>query len=167
MLKKVALASLACLTLAAGSASATNITSNLSVTATVTGVCTFTTPNAIAFGTVSSTAAQINLAAVSILVDCSTGIPYSIGMDNGLAGTRDMQSGANRLKYNVFTDAGRTAAFAAPGVGAPGNITGTGGNADPIGTPSPVSVPIYPSILVQATPATGSYTDTLLVTLQY
>lgn len=169
MLKKVALASLACLAFASGSASATQIPSNLSVSATVIGVCTFTTPNAIAFGNVSSTSTQIDLAAVNIRVDCSTGIPYTIGMNNGTAvtGFRDMQSGGNTLRYNVFTDAARANAFTAIGTGGPGNIAGTGTNPNVAGAPSPINVPIYPSILTQATPPTGSYTDTLIVTLQY
>ncbi len=169
MLKKVALGSFACLALIAGSAQATQIPSNLSVSATVIGVCTFTTPNAIAFGNVSSTSTQIDLAAVNIRVDCSTGIPYTIGMNNGTAvtGFRDMQSGANTLRYNVFVDAGRANAFTGIGSGGAGNIAGTGTNSNVVGTPAPINVPIYPSILVQPTPATGSYTDTLIVTLQY
>ncbi len=164
MLKKVALGSFACLALIAGSAQATQIPSNLSVSATVVGTCTFTTPNAIAFGNVTSTSAQFDLAAVNVLVNCTTGTPYTIGMDFGLGGTfgsRDMQSGANRLKYNVFTDNARSIAFTAVGAfGTVGNFSGNGTN-------SSVSVPIYPSILTQSTPATGAYTDTLVVTLQY
>jgi spore coat protein U-like protein len=159
MLKKVALLALAGAALASGSAQAVTIPSNLSVTATISGSCTFTTPNAVAFGSRSSTATQFDLASVNVVANCSTGIPYTIGMNRGLLASRQMSDGGTGLLgYEIYTDAGRTTPFTAIGGGS--TVAGTGSGANQ-------NVPIYPSILSQTTPVAGSYTDTVVVTLQY
>jgi spore coat protein U-like protein len=166
MLKKVACLAFAAAALAPNGASAAVITDNLAVSATVSGSCSLSAAAGIAFGTVASTLTQINASPVNLVVNCTSGTPYSIGISygpNSNGSTRRMFDGAGTpvstdyLIYEIYLDAGRATAVAPTGTNTiPG--TGTGANAN---------VPIYPSILAQATPAATTFNETLVVSLNY
>lgn len=161
MFKKVALLAVAGLAISAQGASATDLPSNLIVTATISGTCLFTTPNTVAFPTnITTTGTQIDIASVNMNVNCTAGIPYTIGMDfgqNQSGGVRRMTDGTNFLRYDIFRDNARTQSYSAIGGGSV--FSGTGAGA--------VTVPVFPSILVQTTPPAAAYTDTIIATLRY
>ncbi len=160
MLKKVAFIAAAGLALASSSASAAQVTSNFNVAAQITGTCTLTSAATLDFGTQVSASSQINQTQ-DLSVDCTSGVDYLIGMDlggNASGSVRRMASGGNFLNYEVFTDAARTLPYSA--------INGVN-NGQGTGTGSAVNFPVYGAILSQSTPPVGTYTDTLVVTLQY
>jgi spore coat protein U-like protein len=161
MLKKVTLlAALGC-ALVSSNASAAQITSNLNITAQITGSCTLSTAAALDFGSIASTNTAATLATQSVAVDCSTGVPFAFGMSYGanpFAITRRMASGVNLMTYEVFMDAARTQSFEP--IGQTNNISGTG-------TGASQNFTVYGRIPVQTTPPSGSYSDVLVVTLQY
>ncbi len=166
MLKKVACLAFAGAVLASNGASAAVVTSNLGVTATIDGTCTLTTATAINFGTNSATVTQIDIAPVAVVVNCSTGVPYTVGMNDGSqpnGSQRRMFNNAGApvstdyLIYDLFTDATRTQRILTSGAGL---LSGTGNGANQ-------NVSIFPSILSQTTPSVSTFNDTVLVTLNY
>ncbi|MDQ6868305.1 MAG: spore coat U domain-containing protein [Pseudomonadota bacterium] len=102
-------------------------------------------------------------ASTTILPTCTSGTPYNIGLDKGVNGgsvtTRQMKAaGPALINYSVFRDAGRTMNW--------GQTIGTDTVAG-TGTGSAQSVTVYGRIAAQATPSTGTYNDTIVVTLTY
>ncbi len=164
MLKKVAFLAVASLALASGAASAAQVSDNLAVSADITGTCTLTSAATLSFGPNPSTGSNID-AQQDISVNCTTGVDYTIGMNNGanaLGLVRRMVSGANFMSYDVYTAATRAGAesVAAVGTAAPANFIGTG-------TGAGQTITVFGRIPSQSTPPVGTYTDTLVVTLQY
>ena len=114
----LSLQALSCALLCLGSASraqAGTAIANLTVQMTITASCTINVAT-LDFGPIPGTillAANVD-AATTVSVTCTSGSPYSVGMDNGAnvnVGQRRMKSGANYLNYNLYTDSGRTAAW--------------------------------------------------------
>jgi spore coat protein U-like protein len=152
------------------SAQATTATSNLTVQITITASCTINAAT-LDFGSNPGTtlvAANID-ASSTVSVTCTSGSPYSIGMDNGAnaSGTqRRMKTGANFLNYNLYVDAGRTNAWTT----AASNSTCTTANSCALGTGngSAQSVNIYGRVpSIGTAPPTGAYSDTVLMTITY
>lgn len=116
----------------------------------------------LAFGNIDSTANSI-AAATSIQATCSATTPYSILLNGGLTGATDpsermMQHGSDRLKYGLYRDAAHSQIWGdSPGV----NVLGGSG----IG--SNQSINVYGLIPSQSTPPLGTYTDTVVVTIDY
>lgn len=102
-------------------------------------------------------------AALSVL--CTPGTAYSLGMGpgNGPAVTapeaRQMTSGADTLDYGIYLDPARSQPW--------GDATGTGGRAPGTGTGGPQDFTAYGRIPAGQSPPVGSYTDTVVVTVEY
>jgi spore coat protein U-like protein len=164
MFKKVALIAVAGTALLSGAATAAQVSDNLAVTADITGTCTITSAATLAFGTNTSTGSNID-AQQNISVNCTSGVDYTIGMNNGanaLGLVRRMASGGNFMTYDVYTAATRLPAesVSAVGTAAPANFIGTG-------TGGAQTITVFGRVPSQSTPPVGTYTDTLVVTLQY
>ncbi len=145
------------LILMTATALASNQTSNMAVSATVTAACTISA-GALAFG--NYTGAQLD-GTSTISVTCTSGSPYTIDLDAGTGSgatttTRKLTSGADTLDYTIYTDSGRSTIWK---TGSP-NVSGTG-------TGSAESVTAYGRMPATATPNVGSYTDTVVATITY
>lgn len=143
----------ATLVLAAGSAYAATETQSLSASATVNSNCRISGFTNIAFGTYDPTDAADTDAAGDFTFRCSRNTSY----DLYVTGTRQMTNGPDTLNFEVYTDAGRTTTWPSTGPG----VTGTAANnaADTRG--------IYGRIPALQDAATGSYTGTITVTIQF
>ncbi|ASU38679.1 spore coat protein [Herbaspirillum sp. meg3] len=137
-----------------------NSTSGVNSSAAVLATCTIV-GSAIAFGTYSST--QVDQSG-TIAVVCTNGISYSIGLDAG-AGTgattavrKLTGSSGGTLNYTLYRDAARTSNW--------GSTIGTdtqAGNGNGIVQ----NLTVYGRIPSGQTPQTGTYTDTVTITLTY
>jgi spore coat protein U-like protein len=150
---------------------ATTSAANLAVQITITASCTINAAT-LDFGpnNPGTTLIAANIDAIStVSVTCTSGSPYSIGMDNGAnaSGTqRRMKTGANFLNYNLYVDAGRTNAWTTAST----NIACTTANSCALGTGngSAQSVSIYGRVpSIGTAPPPGTYTDTVLMTITY
>lgn len=114
------------------------------------------------FGTLASTLAPVN-SSTTVHAACSATIPFTIALNYGLTAAtdptaREMQSGANRLRYGLYLDNGRVQPW---GYTAGVNVyAGTG-----LGVT--LNIPVYGRIPAQPTPPSGTYTDTVIVTIDY
>lgn len=89
--------------------------------------------------------------------------PYNIGLDAGTGtgatvAVRKMTSGANAVNYSLYSDSGHTTVW--------GNTVGTNTVAA-TGNGSTQSYTVYGRVTAQTTPAPGTYTDTITVTVTY
>ncbi len=137
---------------------ANNQTSSMSVTATVGASCTISAGN-LDFGNFSG--AQTD-ASASITVNCTSGASYTVDMDAGTGSgatttTRKLTSGADTLDYTVYSDNARTSIWK---TGGGNNVSGTGSGANQ-------TLTAYGRMPANATPAAGSYTDSITVTINY
>ena len=106
----------------------------------------------------NSSFSAINLGPV-----CTNGTPYTVGLDGGLSGAtnptqRKMTQGTAFVLYGLYRDAARSQAF--------GNTIGTN-TAAGTGTGLSQTLTVYGRVAPQATPAPGTYTDTITATLTY
>lgn len=153
-------------------AQAGTATSNLTVQITITASCTINAATLDFGASVAGTtlvASNVD-AATTVSVTCTNGSPYSIGMDNGanFSATRRMKQGAtsNYLSYGLYTDSGRANAWTT----ATNNTTCAASNSCFLGTGSgsAQSVNIYGRVPSTGTaPPTGTYTDTVTMTITY
>ena len=145
-----------------GAVGSTNQTAGTSTfTATYLPACTLSA-NTLNFGTLATTDGGSN-GATSINTTCSALTPYTVWLGGGLLNianpaARQMQSGANRLTYGIYRDSNRTLDWGStPGVDVFSD-SGLGGL---------VSTQVYGRVQSQATPPPGTYTDTVVVTINY
>jgi len=107
--------------------------------------------------TAVSVAGQQNAGAIR--VKCNNGTSYSVLLDGGQSGNtaaRYLQSGAGqRVYYNLYTSAAHSTVW--------DNLTGVAQTANGADN----WLPVYGMIPVQTTPAVGSYTDTVQVTINW
>ncbi|HEJ6930391.1 spore coat protein U domain-containing protein [Serratia sp. Lou2A] len=100
---------------------------------------------------------QANAGALQI--NCNNGTSYTVLLSGGQSGNtaaRYLQSAAGaRVNYNLYTSASYATIW--------DNVTGVTQTA----TGQSVWLPVYGMIPVQATPATGTYTDTVQVTINW
>jgi spore coat protein U-like protein len=153
----------AAVALSAATASAQTATGNFNVRMTVTAECRLNALNDLNFG--SAGLFTSNLDQTSTLgVQCTNGTPYSIGLSAGANGSsvsdRRMKNAASNdtVSYQLFLDAGRTQIWGATA----GTDTLAG-----IGTGASQTVTIHGRVPVQAAVATGNYSDTVTVTVNY
>lgn len=156
--------------LAAGSliavpaANAATASGSLTVTASVASVCLISN-GTLAFGSYDPTAASALNGSTTVTLTCTLGTPYQIGLDAGTgAGAtvalRRLSSGGNTLGYRLFRDASRTLNW--------GNTPGT----DTLDATSSASaltntITIYGQIPASAAVPTGSYSDSVAITVNY
>jgi spore coat protein U-like protein len=152
------------LTLSTAAAMAATSTTTFTVSGTVVPTCSVAA-TALSFGTAIPNPINSNVDAQStVTATCSTGAPYTIALNAGTGagatfGSRRMTSGGNTLVYTMYTDPGRGTVW---GDGTGGSSVSSGsGN----GTAQPVTV--YGRIPTGQSVATGTYTDTITVTITF
>lgn len=141
----------------ASAASAGTATANLGVSASVAATCTISA-SPVAFGAYSGS--QLD-ATGSVTANCVTGTAWTIGLGagNGTGATdsnRKMTSGGNTLSYALYSDSGRTTNW--------GNSTGT---ISGTGTGGSQNNTVYGRIVAGTVPAAGTYTDTVVATINF
>ena len=152
-------------------AQAGTATANLAVSIQITASCTINAAS-LNFGlNVAGTtlvASNVN-ASTTVSVTCTTGSPYSISMDNGANASgsqRRMKSGANFLNYGLYVDSG----YLNPWIttASPSSCTPAGSCYLGTGSGSSQSVDIYGRVpSIGTAPPTGTYTDTVTMTITY
>jgi spore coat protein U-like protein len=140
---------------------AATATANMDVRVTITAECKINSGKALDFGTHGVLDAKIDDEA-SFNVQCTKGTPYEIGLGfgNGTQGsltTRYLTTGTATIGYNLYKDADRKEPW---GIADPNDTKGTGN-----GDEQPFTV--YGRIPAQTTPAAGSYTDTVAISVAY
>ncbi|WP_250479899.1 MULTISPECIES: spore coat U domain-containing protein [unclassified Caballeronia] len=159
------LATSASAALLAAPVNAATDTTSFGVKITITSTCDIhsTPATDVDFGTVSSTATNVDQAG-TLNIKCTKGTTYKIALDNGqnadTGGQRRMKqvSGSNTyyVNYNLYQNSGRTTAW---GAAVADSYAGSGTGANQ-------SISVYgrvPDANVQA----GSYTDTVTATVTY
>ncbi|MDP2738275.1 MAG: spore coat U domain-containing protein [Pseudorhodobacter sp.] len=147
----------------AGIAAAQTVTDTFDVTITIADECQITSTQTLDFGSVGVLTANVD-AAATLEVTCTPSTAYDIGLDAG-QGTgatttaRLMTSVAtDTVEYHMYQDASRSVNW--------GNTILTDTQAS-TGTGSTQSFTVYGRVPVQTTPPTGTYTDTVTVTVTY
>ncbi|MFA3761297.1 spore coat U domain-containing protein [Yersinia sp. 2544 StPb PI] len=144
---------------------------NITVRATLLPTCTAGTivNGATSFGTLNfgtvvalttpiAVAGQGNNGAIS--VQCSKGTSFNVLLNGGQSGStasRYLAGGPSgqHVNYNLYTDAAHSKVW--------DNLTGI----SQIATGSVVVIPVYGLVFAQPTPAVGTYTDTVQVTVNW
>jgi spore coat protein U-like protein len=144
-------------------AAAATATTTLGVEVTIAQTCTITANPKLTFNTFGGLATN-NDATTNIQVNCSTGTPYTIGLSAGsgagatVTARRMTGAGGATINYALFRDAGRTQNW--------GNTAGTD-TASGTGSGAAQNIAVFGRIPVQTTPAAGTYTDTVTISLNY
>jgi spore coat protein U-like protein len=145
-------------------------TATLSVSIVITASCTIN-PATLVFATTSGTslvAAAVN-GSSTVSVTCTGGSPYSIAMDNGSNASgsqRRMISGSNFLSYNLYLDAAHTLPWSTATDSSA--CTTTGDCFLGTGNGSAQSINIYGVVpTTAAAPPSGTYTDTVTMTITF
>lgn len=138
-----------------------NSSTTFTATATVQASC-LVSASTLNFGSTGFLATAVD-ATSTVGVTCTNGSAYSIGLNagNGSGATvsaRRMTNGASTVTYSLYRDAGRTIVW--------GNTVGSDA-ASGTGTGAMQSFTVYGRVPVQTTPAVGSYSDTIVVTVTY
>lgn len=98
-------------------------------------------------------------ASSSLTVNCNDGALYSIGLNDGTNGTREMSAGgAQTVSYELYTDSGRLTRW--DDLGGTNTVVGTGDNADQM-------IPVYGRVAGPQSVAAGSYDDTITATIEF
>jgi len=143
----------------ASAASAGSATANLGVSASIAATCTIST-SAVAFGAYSGSVVD---ATGTVTANCINGTPWTIGLGAGAGSgattsSRKMTSGANTLAYQLFSDSTRSTNW--------GNSAGVDTVAG-TGTGASQNQTVYGRIPAGTVPAAGSYTDTVVATINF
>jgi spore coat protein U-like protein len=96
-------------------------------------------------------------------VQCTNTTPYNIGLDAGTGtgatvAVRKLSTGGVTVNYTLYSDSGRTTVW--------GNTVSTDTVAA-TGNGASQSYTVYGRVPAQTTPAPGTYTDTVTVTVTY
>lgn len=133
-----------------------------SATATVPNTCNISAATDMDFGNVGGLATAVNQTS-SIMLRCPSGTTWRVGLNNGShasGSTRRMASGSNYISYELYRDSGRTQRW--------GTSLGTDtSNGTGSGMTNAITLPVYGRVPAQATTASGTYSDTITVTLTY
>ncbi len=141
-------------------AHAATATANFNVTATVQTSCAVSASD-LAFGTYDAASTSDTLATSTVTVTCSLLTPYTISLNGGQyasGSTRRLGSGAARLTYEIYRDAGMTGVF-----GTVASLLGVSG----VGTGLAVPTTLYGKLPKTQAVAPGSYADQITVTVEY
>jgi spore coat protein U-like protein len=153
----------ACLLQFVGPSSATTTTTTtFTATITLAATCVINSASTLNFGSAGVLTANIDQFS-TIAVQCTDTTPYSIGLDAG-TGTgatvtvRKLTSGATTVNYTLYSDSLRTTVW---GNTPPTDTVAATGNG------ASQSYTVYGRVPAQTTPAPGTYTDTVTVTVSY
>jgi spore coat protein U-like protein len=152
-------------------------TANFTVTATVAANCTVSTSAAgIPFGTYAA-GGGAKTGTLNILVTCTNGTPYTIGLSDGSGGgtalgMRTMASAAtaaDKLEYNLYLDTGYLVKWNDPLANLPGtnNASGTGTGMLAGGTLYPVYGQLPDSANNRLAKVHADYIDNIAVNVYY
>lgn len=137
-----------------GIASAAKIKGILKLAARVPVMCAFVTISSVNFGSYIGTETS---GTGAMTVNCALGTNYAISLGTGGSGTydpRQMQSGSDLLNYNLYTDNSYATRWEYQTV----NDTGTG---------SDQNYSIFGKIPAGQNPPVGSYSDSIVVIIDY
>jgi spore coat protein U-like protein len=140
----------------------TTVTATIAVSATVLSSCGVTALP-LAFGTYSPTQSTNTTAQTTVVVTCTNGTPYNVGLNAGggtgaTVASRKLTSGSNLLTYSLYSDTGYSTVW--------GNTIGTN-TVTGTGTGLSQTINVYGSITALQTVPAGSYTDSVTVSLTY
>jgi len=144
---------------------ATNATANLSVSATVSKNCTITTApvNFGAYDPVATNATAPLDGTGTITVTCTKGAVATVGLNmgsNANSGARRMSAGsAGYLSYELYKDASHSTVW--------GDATDTALDLPAEPNRNPRDFPVFGRVLAAQDASVGSYTDTVLATVNF
>jgi spore coat protein U-like protein len=148
----------------AGTSHAASTTSTtFAVSAQIVATCTINSASTLNFGnSIGVLSANVDQFS-TIQVTCTNTTAYNIGLDAGTGSgatvaVRKLTSGGATINYSLYTDAGRNTVW--------GNTVNTDTVAA-TGNGSAQSYTVFGRIPAQTTPAPGTYTDTITVTVTY
>ena len=162
MLKKIIVFLTVLAATAAGTAQAATATTTIAVTAAVLTSCTVSaTP--LAFGDYNPATGGAIDAANAMVVACTTGTPYTVGLNAGVGtgatvAIRKMSNGIAFLNYSIYSDAARTIIW--------GSTVGVDTLARTAGILS-ATIPVYGRVFAGQNVSPGSYTDLINVSVDY
>lgn len=145
-------------------AGATITTNTFTVQAVISASCNVsaTTLN---FGTYDPAAASALDGTSTISVFCTSGTPYTAGLNVGSGGgsftTRTIANGGNTLNYNLFRDAARSQVWG-DGSGSTFTVAGTGS-----GLLTANTLTVYGEVAIAQDKPAGTYSSTITVTVTY
>jgi spore coat protein U-like protein len=151
----------------AGAAQAATKTSSFTVSATVASNCLISAAN-LDLGTFDGTN-DLDTATSNITVRCTTGLPFSVGLSEGLHGSfanRKLKiagTDPDTLVYNLYTDSARTIIWNE-------TTNRSGGIGAGMSSGSAVTVPVYGKLLASENDGLGKaglYNDTIVATITY
>ncbi len=98
----------------------------------------------------------------ALSLQCSMGTGYTVSLNGGLSGAADpmarkMVMGSQSITYGLYQNAARSMAW---GTQSSATLAGTG-------TSSNQTIPVYGRVPLQPTPAVGTYSDTIVVSVTY
>lgn len=137
-------------------------TTTFQVTATVTAACSVTATN-LSFGSYDPSSATNNDATSTVTPTCTLLTAYNIGLNAGTGSgatvtTRKMTKGSDTLNYSLYRDAVRSQNW--------GDTVGTD-TVSGTGTGLGVATIVYGRIPASQNVPTGSYADTITVTVTF
>lgn len=146
---------------ACSSAPVLNSTTSFNVTTFVPAACVVSATT-MDFGTQSSLSTVIDSTS-TITTQCTNSTPYTISLDGGTSGVtnpaaRKMLNGTTSILYGLYRDAARTQVWGSSIGTNTAASAGTGGNQN---------LTVFGRVHVQALPASGTYLDTITVTVTY
>jgi len=129
--------------------------------ATYSATCSVSAAN-LNFGSTGVLTAALD-GSTSLTATCSATTPYTIGLNGGNASASDptqrkMSNSGAQITYGLYQNAARSQPW--------GNNTGTNTVAG-TGSGSGQSITVYGRVPAQATPAPGTYSDSIIATLTY
>lgn len=144
------------------SAWAATTTSNFNSSITLNGTCQIFFTFNLNFGTHGILNSNVD-ALSAVIFRCTNGVNYDIGLDagttpGGTTSVRKMQNGTNTIDYQLFMNGARTINWGDTIGTDTLSFTGSGGFQ---------LAYIYGRVPAQSTPASGTYTDTVTITITY
>lgn len=145
--------------------SANEGTASFTTSATVPASCTVNAPT-LDFGTAGVLAGNTD-AQRDLSIVCTRGAAYKIALGPGLndgglgVNARKMKAGTATIGYQLYHDAGRSLVWGDTLTGAGANVKSDTGNG------MAQAHTVFGRVPPQTTPAAGTYTDTVVVTIEY
>ncbi len=142
---------------------AATATGNLTVQIEIQAECEVTTTATVNFGAEGVLNSDVD-AAGSISVQCTSGVSYDVGLGAGqgagaTTSDRKMTGPASAtIDYGLFSDSARTTNWG--DTISTDTVSGTGDGSVQV-------IDVYGRVPAQTTPAAGTYSDTVLVTVTY
>lgn len=142
---------------------ATDATTTMGVSAIVLNACLVSATD-MAFGSYNPTSSTPTDATSSIIVTCTPGTLYNVGLNAGTTAgatvsTRKMLNGAAPLNYSLYSNSGRSTNW--------GNSSGSDTVSQTASSIVPATFTVYGRVPAQQSVAAGAYTDTVTVTVSY